>query len=110
MREENFKRHPNLSEFILEQRSFNILLVSELLKSYDKNGEFCGLRQSGTEKMSKKLKSLEYLGKQELERLSCQPKLFISETDTFINNILESLSNASIRVVGQCLHYRNLNI
>ena len=48
----------------------------------------------------KEIQKLVYLCKQELERLSCQPKLFILETDTIVDNIFESLSNASIRAVG----------
>jgi len=46
------------------------------------------------------VQNLEYLGNQELERLSMQPKLFISETDTMIDTFFEALSNTSIRVVG----------
>ena len=42
-----------------------------------------------------------FIGKQEIERLSKQTGLFISETDTIVDYVFSSLSNASIRTVGQ---------
>lgn len=38
--------------------------------------------------------------KQEIERLSVQPKLFISESDAVIEQAFSTLSNASIRTLG----------
>lgn len=46
------------------------------------------------------VEKLEYLGKQELERMSLQPKLFTSESDAIIESVFSTLSNSSIRVVG----------
>ena len=43
---------------------------------------------------------LTFLAKQEIERLSAQQKLFVSEQDTVVEQIFTSLSNASIRTVG----------
>ena len=43
---------------------------------------------------------LTYLAKQEIERLSKQPRLFISENDTIVEQIFSNLSNASIRTIG----------
>lgn len=43
---------------------------------------------------------LTYLAKQEIERLSNQSKLFISENDTVVEQVFSTLSNASIRTVG----------
>ncbi len=40
------------------------------------------------------------MGKQELERLALQPKLFESEADTIVDTVFSALSNASIKVVG----------
>ena len=40
------------------------------------------------------------MGKQEIERLSSQSKLFVSENDNLIDQIFESLNNSSIRTVG----------
>ena len=63
-------------------------------------GKYKVVKTIGSGRTEQEIQKLEYLGKQELERLSCQPKLFISETDTIVEHIFESLSNASIRVVG----------
>jgi len=43
---------------------------------------------------------LVFLAKQEIERLNVQAKLFISESDTIVEQVLESPGNASIRTVG----------
>lgn len=43
---------------------------------------------------------LTFLAKQEIDRLSSQQKLFISEQDTVVEHVMDSLSNASIRTVG----------
>jgi transposase len=43
---------------------------------------------------------LTFLTKQEIERLTVQQKLFISEQDTVVEQVMASLSNASIRTVG----------
>lgn len=63
-------------------------------------GKYKFIKTIGCGRTEQEIQKLEFLGKQELERLSCQPKLFVSETDTIVNSIFESLSNASIRVVG----------
>ena len=43
---------------------------------------------------------LTYIAKQEIERLSHQLKLFVSEKDTVVEQVFSILSNASIRTVG----------
>lgn len=43
---------------------------------------------------------LTHLAKQEIERLTSQQKLFVSEQDTVVEQVMASLSNASIRTVG----------
>jgi len=63
-------------------------------------GNYKVIKTIGCGRSEQEIKKLEYLGKQEIERLSLQPKLFVSETDTIVDSIFESLSNASIRVVG----------
>lgn len=40
------------------------------------------------------------LAKQEIERLSTQSKLFVSQSDTMIEQVFDALGNASIRTVG----------
>ncbi|MBN2891379.1 MAG: IS1634 family transposase [Bacteroidales bacterium] len=63
-------------------------------------GNYKVIKTIGCGRSEQEIKKLEYLGKQEIERLSLQPKLFVSETDTIVDNVFESLGNASIRVVG----------
>ena len=63
-------------------------------------GKYKVVKTIGNGRTEQEIETLYYLGKQEIERLSFQPKLFISETDTIVDSIFESLSNASIRVVG----------
>ena len=63
-------------------------------------GKYKVVKTIGSGRTEQEIQKLEYLGKQEIERLSCQPQLFISETDTIVERTFESLSNASIRVVG----------
>lgn len=43
---------------------------------------------------------LTFLAKQEIERLTAQQQLFISEQDTLVEQAMASLSNASIGTVG----------
>jgi hypothetical protein len=62
-------------------------------------GKYKVIKTIGNGKTEQEIQKLEFSGKQELERLSLQPKLFISQTDTIIDNIFDSLNNSSIRVV-----------
>ena len=64
-------------------------------------GKYKVVKTIGSAKTEQEIQKLWYLGKQELERLSMQPKLFVPETDTIVDSIFETLSNASIKVVGQ---------
>ena len=63
-------------------------------------GKYKVVKTIGCGRTEQEVQKLEYLGKQELERLSMQGQLFISETDTIIDSIFDALSNSSIRVVG----------
>ena len=54
----------------------------------------------GSSSNEQEIQKLVFLGKQEIERLNAQPKLFVSESDTVIDQLFEALSNASIRTVG----------
>ena len=74
--------------------SISVQIVSKF------GGKYKVEKTIGSGRTEQAIQKLYFLGKQELERLSNQPKLFISETDTIIDSIFESLGNASIRVVG----------
>ncbi len=63
-------------------------------------GKYKVVKTIGCGRTEQEIQKLYYLGKQEIERLTMQPKLFISEQDTFIDDIFSSLSNSSIRVIG----------
>lgn len=53
----------------------------------------CGRTEQGVQK-------LVYLAHQEIERISEQPKLFVSESDTVVDLVFSALENSSIRTVG----------
>jgi len=63
-------------------------------------GKYKVVKTIGSGRTEQEVQNLEYLAGQELERLSGQPKLFISETDTIIDTVFKALTNSSIRVVG----------
>ena len=63
-------------------------------------GKYKVVKTIGSAKTEQEIQKLWYLGKQELERLSMQTKLFVSETDTIVESVFDTLSNASIKVVG----------
>ena len=64
------------------------------------SGKYKVLKTIGCGKTEQEVQKMYYLGKQEIERLTMQPKLFVSEQDTLIDEIFSSLSNSSIRVIG----------
>jgi len=88
----------------LKNRSGNIS-VQIISKA---GGKYKVIKTIGCGKTEQEVQKLYYLGKQELERLTMQPKLFVSENDTLINNIFSSLSNSSIRVIGPELIFGKL--
>ncbi len=63
-------------------------------------GKYKVVKTIGTGRTDQEVQKLWYLGKQELERMTLQPKLFVSEIDTIVDEIFESLTNASIKVIG----------
>jgi transposase len=63
-------------------------------------GKYRLVKTIGSGKSEQEVEKLYFLAKQELERLSVQPKLFVSENDTIIEQAFESLKNASIKTVG----------
>ena len=63
-------------------------------------GKYKVVKTIGTGRTEQEVQKLWYLGKQELDKMSLQPKLFVSEIDTIVDGIFESLTNASIKVIG----------
>lgn len=58
------------------------------------------LKTLGSSSNEQDIQKLLYSGKQEIEKLSQQPELFISERDTIVDQVFSSLNNASIRTAG----------
>jgi Transposase len=63
-------------------------------------GKYKVLKTIGSSSDDQEVQKLVYLAKQELERISQQPGLFISESDTIVEQVFSSLNNASIRTIG----------
>ena len=63
-------------------------------------GKYKVIKTIGTGITEQQIQKLWLLGKQEIERHSSQSKIFISEQDTFVEHVMESLTNASIKTVG----------
>lgn len=61
----------------------------------------CGYTEQEVEKLS-------FIAKQEIERLTHQKKLFVSEHDVIVEQVFSELSNASIRTVGPELIFGKL--
>ena len=63
-------------------------------------GKYKVVKTIGCGKNEQDVQKLFYLGKQEIERLTMQPKLFVSETDVIVEDIFSLLCNSNIQVVG----------
>lgn len=64
------------------------------------NGKYKVVKTIGCGKSKTEVEHLLNIGKQEIENLSKQQKLFISEKDNFIEEAFSVLNNSSIRTVG----------
>src|ERR1035437_6955184 len=63
-------------------------------------GKYRVVKTIGSSDNEQEIQKLVFLGKQEIERLSTQPRLFVSENDTVVEQVFEALGNASIRTIG----------
>lgn len=63
-------------------------------------GKYKVVKTIGSSNNEQDIQKLLFLGRQEIERLNAQSELFISESDTVIEQVFEALGNASIRTVG----------
>lgn len=64
------------------------------------SGKYKIVKTIGSSDNEQELQKLIYLAKQEIERLTNQGKLFLSENDLIVEQVFSSLKNASIRTVG----------
>jgi transposase len=74
--------------------SFSVQIISKSARRYKV------IKTIGSADHEQELQKLWFIGKQELEKLSAQSKLFVSEHDTLVEQVVNSLENASIRTVG----------
>lgn len=58
------------------------------------------LKVVGSATTWQEIDKLVYIAKQEIETLTCQPKLFVSDNDVVIDQAFSMLSNSSIRTLG----------
>ena len=63
-------------------------------------GKYKVLKSIGSGSSEQEIEKLWLIGLQEIERLQAQTKLFVSKTDTVVEQVFEALDNASIRTVG----------
>ena len=64
------------------------------------SGKYKVVKTIGTSSSEQEIIKLINLAKQEIERLSNQPKLFISESDTIVEQVFSALHNSNIRTIG----------
>lgn len=92
--------------FIREKKnksgSISIQIIQKL------RGKYKVLQTIGSGRTEQELAKLHYLGKQEIERLSMQPELFVWENDLQVEQTFSNLSNASIRIAGPELIFGKL--
>ena len=74
--------------------SISIQIIQKL------RGRYKVLQTIGSGRSEQEIVRLTCLGKQEIERLSNQPGLFVLENDLQVEQVFSNLSNASIRTVG----------
>lgn len=72
------------------------------------HGKYKVVQTIGSGHTEQEIQKIWYLGKQEIERLSAQSRIFISEQDTVVEQVMESLANSSIRTVGPELIFGGL--
>ena len=63
-------------------------------------GKYKVIKTIGCGGTEQEIQNLTYLANQEIERLSNQPKLFVSEKDSIVDQVFSVLENSSIRTVG----------
>lgn len=75
-------------------RSTSIQVIEKI------RGKYKVLKTIGSATAQQDIEKLVLLGKQEIESILAQPKLFHSDNDLFVEQTLSSISNADIRTVG----------
>ena len=63
-------------------------------------GKYIVIKTIGSATIRQEIEKLVDLARQEIENITAQPKLFVSETDVAIEQAFAILSNANIRTLG----------
>jgi len=63
-------------------------------------GKYKVIKTIGASSNDLEVQTLLHLGKQEIERLTSQPQLFVSEKDSLVDQVFSNLKNSHIRTVG----------
>lgn len=63
-------------------------------------GRYKVLKSIGSASSEQQIEKLWHIGRQEMARLGAQTELFVSQTDTVVEQAFEALGNAHIRTVG----------
>jgi transposase len=92
--------------FLREKRNKSGSVSVQIIQKL--RGKYKVLQTIGSGRSEQEIAKLTYLGKQEIERLSQQPELFVWENDLQIEQVISNLSNASIRIVGPELIFGKL--
>lgn len=64
------------------------------------SGKYKVIKTIGSSKNEQELQKLSYLANQEIERITNQSELFISENDLLVEQVFSALKNSNIRTVG----------
>ena len=84
--------------FVRKKKNASGSISVQIISKAD--GKYKVVKTIGSTRSEQEVEKLVYLAKQEIERISGQQKLFISETDTVVERVFSMLSNASIRTIG----------
>lgn len=88
----------NLGMFVRKLRNRSGSISVQIISK--ERGKYKVIKTIGCSFNEQEIEKLLYLGKQEIQRLSAQGGLFVSETDTLVEQVFHCMSNASIRTVG----------
>lgn len=64
------------------------------------SGKYKVLKTIGTSISEQEILKFAFIGKQEIDRLSMQSELFVSESDTVVEQVFSSLKNSNVRTIG----------
>ena len=64
------------------------------------HGKYGVIKTIGSGRTEQQVQRLWLIGQQEMESLSAQSKIFVSEEDTLVEQVMESLANANVRTLG----------